>query len=120
MLLENKYFKVESGRTADGTAHFHVRLLPDCDVYHGHFPGNPVSPGVCNIEMIRECFCLSIGAEPRIKTIDRSRLTAIASPTASPEMDVDMSWTKDDRGWHLLATLKDDRQQYMDFKGTLL
>lgn len=119
MLLLNKYFKVENSNAADGFAHFHVRLLSDCDVYRGHFPGNPVSPGVCNIEMIRECFCLCLNSEPRIQTIDRCRLTAVASPKASPELDVDLSWTKDENGWRVVATLKDDKQQYMDFKGLI-
>ena len=25
------------------------------EFFQGHFPNNPVSPGVCNIEMIKEC-----------------------------------------------------------------
>lgn len=120
MLLENKFYKVENRTVGDGSAQFRVRLLPNCDVYRGHFPGNPVSPGVCNIEMLKECFDMVAEGNPRIKTIDRCRLTAVASPAISPELDIDMSWTKDDAGWHLIATLKDDKQQYMDFKGTLL
>lgn len=119
MLLQDSFYKVEDSSKSDSNAHLHVRLLPDCDVYRGHFPGNPVAPGVCNIEMIKECFCMVIGSKPRIQTIDRCRLTAVASPTASPEMDIDMAWTHDDKGWHLTATLKDDKQQYMDFKGVL-
>lgn len=119
MLLKDKYFKIES-QSADGaSARFHVRLMPDCDVYRGHFPGNPVSPGVCNIEMIKECFLMLLDEKPRIRTIDRCRLTAVASPVVSPELDIDMSWIRGDDGWHLTATLKDATKQYMDFKGLL-
>lgn len=119
MLLNDKYFKVVSLDHSSGKAAFHVLLLPECDVYRGHFPGNPVSPGVCNIEMIKECFQMVVDGKPRIKTIDRCRLTAIASPRVSPQLDIDMTWTRDDDGWHLLAVLKDDKQQYLDFKGLL-
>ena len=119
MLLKDKYFKVDSQQQNGDSAHFHVSLIADCDVYRGHFPGNPVSPGVCNIEMIRECFDLSVEGSPRIQTIDRCRLTAVASPQVSPELDIDLSWTKDDNGYRLVATVKDDKQQYMDFKGML-
>lgn len=120
MLLLDKYFQIES-TTHYGSGHvlFHVRLMPGCDVYRGHFPGNPVSPGVCNIGMIRECFVLLLDDKPRIKTIERCRLTAIASPAVCPELDVEMTWTKDDDGWHLEATIRDDKHQYMDFKGLL-
>lgn len=120
MLLENKYFKIEHTQAGDGQAQVHVRLLADCDVYRGHFPGNPVSPGVCNMEMVRECFATVIGTEPRIQTIDRCRLTAIASPAICPELDVSLAWTHDDGAWHLTASLSDDKQQYLDFKATLV
>lgn len=119
MLLKDKYFSIDGCEQGNGCAQFHVRLLLDCDVYRGHFPGNPVSPGVCNIEMIKECFDVLHDGEPRIKTIDRCRLTAVASPAVSPNLTIDMSWTKENDGWHLIATLKDNKQQYMDFKGTL-
>ena len=61
MLLENSYYKI-IGRSGEGLdAVFRVALLPDCEVYKGHFPGNPVSPGVCNIETIKECAMLLTG-----------------------------------------------------------
>lgn len=119
MLLLNKYFKIISESHENDSALFHVSLLSDCDVYRGHFPGNPVSPGVCNIEMIKECFCTLANGNPRIKTIDRCRLTAVASPKISPTLDVAMKWTKDGDGWHVMAVLKDENRQYMDFKATL-
>lgn len=118
MLLEKTYFELAGIQSGDGAALAHVRLQPGCDVYRGHFPGHPVSPGACNIEMVRECFCKAIGQEARIATIDRCRLTAVASPTLCPELDIVLSWTEDD-GWCLSAVVKDDRQQYLDFKGTL-
>jgi len=31
-----------------------VRLLPESPVYRGHFPGYPITPGVCLVEMAVE------------------------------------------------------------------
>ena len=31
-----------------------VRLLPDSPVYQGHFPGYPITPGVCLVEIAVE------------------------------------------------------------------
>lgn len=119
MLLEHKYFEVTSESHDNDTARFVVRLLPDCDVYRGHFPGHPVSPGVCNIEMVRECFARLCDGTPRIATIDRCRFTAVASPSACPELRIAMSWTRDALGYHLVAEVADGSMKYMDFKGTL-
>jgi len=31
-----------------------VRLNPDSAIYRGHFPGNPITPGVCQVGVIGE------------------------------------------------------------------
>lgn len=31
-----------------------IRLLPDSPVYQGHFPGYPITPGVCLVEIALE------------------------------------------------------------------
>lgn len=45
MLLENNFYHVV-GKSADNQKTVYtIELLPDCDVYRGHFPGRPVCPG---------------------------------------------------------------------------
>lgn len=120
MLLKDKYFQIERVSRDGDAVSCHVRLLADCDVYRGHFPGNPVSPGVCNIEMVAECFNQSCGGHRRIKSIDRCRFTAVASPSVCPELDVIISWSDmEGDSISVAATVKDDKRQYMDFKGVL-
>ena len=65
-----------------------VRLNPDSRVYEGHFPDAPVSPGVCNIEMIRRCAEAIHGHELRIRTIKQCRLTTLMTPLSHPQADV--------------------------------
>ena len=36
------------------TAGATVRLLPESPVYRGHFPGYPITPGVCLVEIALE------------------------------------------------------------------
>ena len=54
--LANNYYRIlGTEMQTDGSAVFRIALLPDCDVYRGHFPGRPVCPGVCQVEMARQC-----------------------------------------------------------------
>ena len=39
-------------------AHFYTR--PDMEIFKGHFPGNPVLPGVVQIEMIAQASCFVV------------------------------------------------------------
>lgn len=119
MLLENSYYKI-IGRSGEGLdAVFRVALLPDCEVYKGHFPGNPVSPGVCNIETIKECAMLLTGKRLVIDTIRQCRLTAVASPSVCPEVEVTLSCSLVGKGFAVTAKIADNERTYMEYKGEM-
>ena len=119
MLLENKFYRVLSEtRHAEGLgATYHVAILPECNVYDGHFPGDPVCPGVCNIETIKECAILLTGSMLRYTSIKQCRLTALASPAVCPEVDVDVTLTENTDGYDVQATIADANRTYMILKG---
>ncbi len=121
MLLENKFYKVLSEvRQAEGLgATYRVAILPECNVYDGHFPGEPVCPGVCNIETIKECAMLLTGEALRYSSIKQCRLTALATPTVCPEVDVNVSLVENEGGYAVQATIADEKQTYMILKGQL-
>ena len=120
MLLENKFYRVLSEERGEGlSAKYRVAILPECNVYDGHFPGDPVCPGVCNIETIKECAILLCGEQLRYSTIKQCRLTALATPTVCPEVDVQVNLSPSGEGYVLQATIADNRQTYMILKGQL-
>lgn len=131
MRLEDKYYRIvqcktdsseaapdEASATMSGT--FDVELQPDCEVYLGHFPGNPVCPGVCNIGMIRECTeHLTRQQELHISSIRQCRLTALATPSACPRLKVEVNATPDSNGYSVTARISDTSNVYMEYKGEM-
>lgn len=121
MLLKDKFFTVlhEEKVTANDAVYL-CELKPDCDVYNGHFPGKPVSPGVCNIEMIRECAEMLVGCDLKIDTIKQCRLTAVASPAVCPKVDVKVSVAQIEgtNSYNVVASISDAERPYMELKGT--
>lgn len=119
MLLENKFYKIISEEKDGVNGKYRIAILPDCNVYDGHFPGDPVCPGVCNIETIKECAMTMMQKELRIKSIKQCRLTAIATPTVCPEVTVSLNITEKEGLYAIVASIADEKQTYMEFKGTL-
>lgn len=122
MLLENKYYQLIRVDDSESplTKTYHLALKPDCDVYRGHFPGNPVCPGVCNIETIKECAMMLTGKKLLISAIKQCRLTAIATPAVCPEISVEVTATETPQGYTILATIADAQQTYMEYKGDMM
>ncbi|MCD8292279.1 MAG: beta-hydroxyacyl-ACP dehydratase [Prevotellaceae bacterium] len=119
MHLENNYYEIKSMRADGLSGLFHIALRPDCEVYQGHFPGNPVSPGVCNIETVKECACRLTGRRLRFGGIRRCRMTAVVTPATCPELEVKIDLTPDGEGYEITATLSDAARTYMELKGEL-
>lgn len=120
MLLKDKFFSVENTVVSNEGVTYHVRLLSDCDCYRGHFPGKPVSPGVCNIEMIRECAEQFTGKDLFIEDIKQCRLTAVSSPAICPSLDIAINLipSSDKTAYDINASIADQTRTYMSLKGT--
>ena len=55
MLLDN-FYTILSSESSDSTIWtIQIKLNPGHPVYQGHFPGHPVVPGVCLLQLIKEC-----------------------------------------------------------------
>lgn len=122
MLLKDNFFTVlHEERISANDAVYLCELNKDCDVYRGHFPGKPVSPGVCNIEMIKECAEMLTGKNLVYSTIKQCRLTAVASPNVCPKVDVKVSVAaaEDGTSYALVASIADAERSYMEMKATL-
>lgn len=121
MLLKDKFYHIESETPqADGTTAYDVTLLPECEVYRGHFPNKPVAPGVCEIEMVKELTVRQAGRPLRLVTVNLCRFKAVASPTVCPRVTVTLSLTPvEDHRLTATATVTDATTTYMEFKGEL-
>lgn len=54
MKLINDFFRITDTNIQDETVSYKVALNPEHYIYGAHFPGNPVTPGVCLLQMATE------------------------------------------------------------------
>ncbi len=121
MRLENRYYRVLGiDRQGDTSAVCRVELLPDCDVYRGHFPGEPVCPGVCNMQMIKECTETVVGKSLHQSSVSQCRLTSLMTPAQCSTLDVriDILSSSDD-AYTVKASISDSNDTYMEYKGEM-
>lgn len=121
-MLQNKYYKVlKETKLNVNEAVYLISLYPQADVYRGHFPQKPVCPGVCNIQTIRECAEMLVGRKLNLKTVNRCRLTAVATPQVCPILDVAVSLLPNDdkTGYTVMAKMYSDVETFMELKAEL-
>lgn len=121
MKLENNYYKLLDMRRQDAaTVICRIALVSDCDVYRGHFPGEPVCPGVCNMQMIKECMEAIVGKKLRLSSITQCRLTALMTPAQCAEVEVRIDvLSVNEESFVIKASIYDSQRIYMEYKGEM-
>ena len=97
MILQNELYTIVE--TGDNVAK--IRLLPECAIYQGHFPGNPVTPGVCQVGIVEELAGMICGFGLRLKEVKLLKYMDILRPSAE---DVEVRFDKlEEDGAEMLA-----------------
>ena len=119
-MLIKDYYTIENVlKQDDGIVRFDISLNADCSVYEGHFPGEPVSPGVCNIQMIKECAEQVAGKPLLMNNLQQCRLTTLVTPLQHPQVEVTLALEAKADTYKLKATLGKGTDTYLELKAEL-
>ena len=88
MILRNNLYTVIRKEETSGAISYVIRLNPDHFIYEAHFPGEPVTPGVCILQLAQELLALEINEHLELKKIKNAKFTAVISPDQLTELTV--------------------------------
>lgn len=54
MQLKNNLYKIIRKEGVGPVVNYAIELIPSCVIYAAHFPGEPITPGVCIVQMGKE------------------------------------------------------------------
>jgi 3-hydroxyacyl-[acyl-carrier-protein] dehydratase len=88
MLLKNFYEILETEIETPERTSFLVKLNTEHEIYQGHFPENPVVPGVCMVQMIKELLEKIEGRDLFMEKSDNMKFLNIVNPLKHSELNV--------------------------------
>lgn len=77
-------------KTENGNYIAQINLNKDHDIFKGHFPGNPVTPGVCMMQIVKELTEEFTGKKLFLKTASNVKFMAIINPFETPELTLQL------------------------------
>ncbi|MCK9204876.1 MAG: hypothetical protein M0P58_10655 [Bacteroidales bacterium] len=126
-MLLNTFFNISSVTKREEinpagifVTHFHLetRLEPDHPIFKGHFPGNPVVPGVCQVQMITETLQSVMGKDYTLKEADNIKFLSMINPVEMRSVIIDMAVKElPEKKLNVSATLSGSDQVFLKFKG---
>lgn len=110
-------FTIERINQTENIYIFRATLDPSHKILEGHFPSNPVVPGVCTMDMIKRCCAVIMGKEVRFDTIKEVKFLATILPTQHRELEVTIE-VKEEMNISVLVKCEDTTM--MKLKATLI
>lgn len=89
MLLNNLYTILEE-KTEGDTTTYRLELNPDHEIFKGHFPGMPVLPGVCMMEIVKEVLEKQKSVSTRLKKAGNLKFLSIVNPREHRLLDLEL------------------------------
>lgn len=112
MKLENDIYTLQSIDCDSSRCNAVIVLNPDSAIYKGHFPGNPITPGVVIIGIARELIEHALGLSLTLTGVPSVKYMSVLTPTSSPKVTYILEFTADNDKVKAKATVKNETTSF--------
>ncbi|MDF0718977.1 3-hydroxyacyl-ACP dehydratase [Kaistella sp. PBT33-4] len=94
-ILNGFYILNSCENTGEGTYSAMITLDPAHQIFSGHFPGNPVAPGVCMMQIVKDVTERILERKLFLTSANNVKFMAIINPDATPVLKLDLDIKSD-------------------------
>jgi 3-hydroxyacyl-[acyl-carrier-protein] dehydratase len=116
-MLRNDFYQ-SSIIQRDGDLSATIKFNKEHRIFEGHFPGSPVVPGVCMIQIVRELMEDAWRTKLQVMSGDNIKFLAVINPNETPEVQASVQFISRDEIVEVQASLFLEQVTYFKFKGT--
>jgi 3-hydroxyacyl-[acyl-carrier-protein] dehydratase len=95
MRLEDNFYKIHAIEQIENDYKIEVELMPTHPIYAGHFPEQPVVPGVCTLTIIRECIGKILSKSVSFATIKECKYVSALIPEEGLKLIINLTLSAD-------------------------
>ena len=113
IFLDNLYTIVSTPEESTEAVRYQIRLNADSVIFKAHFPGEPIMPGACIVQMVQELFAVWTKREVEIAKIVNLKFLSVIKPDEVLDLDVAIKIKKEeDQQVHINADIVKDETTY--------
>lgn len=103
----------EKLRSIADNRRYRIELNASHPIFQAHFAGNPVMPGACIAQMIKELAEVEMGTPVFIRTVKNMKFLHVINPLESPEISVQLTCKPhEDQAVSVSALISDDERVF--------
>jgi 3-hydroxyacyl-[acyl-carrier-protein] dehydratase len=118
MILLNDFFTIHDKVSSETEIWAELRINANHKIFEGHFPNQPVVPGVCMMQMIKEILEQVIGKETNLVQAADMKFLAVINPLENNLIHASIKYSTDENSAvNVVASLFKDELVHFKFKG---
>jgi 3-hydroxyacyl-[acyl-carrier-protein] dehydratase len=118
-MLVGHFYNIISTKEENGSYLFVVSFEKQHPIFRGHFPDNPVVPGVTLNQMTKELAESVKNEKFLFTTLDSVKFLKVINPDDVQELQVQLSFAEKADGLSISAEITDGTNVYYKLKGSL-
>jgi 3-hydroxyacyl-[acyl-carrier-protein] dehydratase len=117
-MLQHHFFTFTDFQTESDIVKTHIKLNPLHPIFKGHFPNNPILPGVCMMQMVKEV--VEAHTDKKIKLVlgHDFKFLSIICPEENAMIQMEFKINTENEKIRVVAQLLNDKIVFFKFKGT--
>jgi len=116
MLIKDLY-TVKKTELIDNVVNAIIKINPEHNIFNGHFPGNPVLPGVIQLQIIKELLETELKLSLILQKASNIKYTNMIVPNANNELHINVSLTYIENTIKVNSVIKNSDIVFLKFKG---
>ena len=96
-MLRNDFFKINTIDVADNELFANISLKADHAIYKGHFPENPVTPGVVQMQIVKEILEVHFEKKLTLNSMGRCKFLRVLSPADASDVIIKLNIRETER-----------------------
>ena len=113
MILLDKFYSISSIQLENDILKATLKLNASHSIFEGHFPENPVTPGVVQMEIIKELLATHYNRPIALVSMSNCKFLAILNPTETPVIDVTLTLKEEDDQLKVSAAITSNEKGYL-------
>jgi 3-hydroxyacyl-[acyl-carrier-protein] dehydratase len=120
-MQKNDLYKIILSQHKDCIINTTLELDKNSEIFTGHFPGQPVLPGACILQMVKEILERTLKIPLRLKKADQMKFLVLIDPRVHHTLQLMITYqSTNDNNLNIIASLTADKSICYKFKGSFI
>lgn len=114
-MLINDFYKIIEAQSEGNNYACKIVFDASHNIFKGHFPAQPVVPGVCMLQIVKELLQQQTGQQLLIRTANNVKFLQLITPEVQPTLNI--QWSEMEGAYKVNAAFKTEDTQLFKLDG---